>query len=167
MNESDGLGVEGLSGAGREAVVDKLAVFAEDGAFDDLVATIGIVVKEGVADMLHMDPDLVGASGFENALYQGHIAETFQYFIVGDRFLPVLSLGIGIEQFPEALVPAYVCHDGAGVFCKVSPCQGDILAADSMVEELFCEAADGFLGLCEDHQSAGIFVDPVDQPPTG
>ena len=77
----------------------------------------------------------------------------------------VFSFGIGVEQFPKALVAAYVCDDGAAVFGEVTPCECDILTADGMVEELFCEAADGFFGLCEDHQSAGVLVDAMDQTP--
>ena len=62
MDEAQLLGVEGMSGHQLEAVVDELAVFGERGAFQDLVAAVGGIVEEGMADVLRVDTDLVGAS---------------------------------------------------------------------------------------------------------
>lgn len=97
MDEADGLCVQGVPGANGEAVVDELPVFTEDGAFYDLIPAIGVVVEQGMADMLHMHPDLMSAACFQHTLYQGDIPETFQDLIMGDGFLAVVAFRIGIE----------------------------------------------------------------------
>jgi len=97
VNETNGFGVQGMPGANGEAIVHELSVFTEHGAFYDFVAAIGVVIKQRMADMLHMDTDLMCSSRLQNALYERDIAESFQYFIMGDRFFPVLPLGVGRE----------------------------------------------------------------------
>ena len=52
MDEAQLLGVKGVAGHQLEAVVDELAVLREGGAFQDLVAAVHGVVKEGVPDVL-------------------------------------------------------------------------------------------------------------------
>src|SRR5690348_11339043 len=116
MDEADGLGVPGLTGADGKAVVHELPVLTEHGPFDDLIAAIGFVVEEGMTDMLHVHPDLVGTAGFEDALYEGDIAEAFQDLIVGDGFLAMFPFGIGVEELAETLVTAYMGHDRSGLF---------------------------------------------------
>ena len=97
VNEADGFGMQGVPGAYGEAIVHELSVFAEHSAFYDFVAAIGVVIKKRMADVLHMDTDLVCSSCLQNALYERDIAESFQYFIMGDRFFSVLPLGVGGE----------------------------------------------------------------------
>ena len=97
VNETNGFRVQRMPGANGEAIVHELSVFAEHGAFYDLVAAIRVIIKQRMADMLHMDTDLVCSSCLQNALYQRDIAESFQYFVMRDRFFAVFSLWIGVE----------------------------------------------------------------------
>lgn len=97
MNESQRFCMEGMTGANGETVVHELSVFAEDGAFYDLISAIGIVIEEGVADMLHMDPDLVRPACLQYALHQRDISKSFQHFIVGDGLFSMFSFRIGVE----------------------------------------------------------------------
>jgi len=96
VDKADGLGVQGMPGANSEAIVDELPVLGKHGSLYDLIAAVGVVVKQRMPDMLHMNADLVGAARFQDALYQGNITETFQYFIVGNGFFSVLAFGVGI-----------------------------------------------------------------------
>src|SRR5579872_5410671 len=52
-------------------------------------------------------------------------------------------------------------YDRAGVFGQVSPYEGHVLPANGVVEKLFGEATHGSFGLGQDHQAAGVLVDPV------
>ncbi len=54
-----------------KTVIYELSVFAENRPFYDLVATIGIIIEEGMTDMLHVDANLVRTSRFQDALHQG------------------------------------------------------------------------------------------------
>lgn len=45
MNESDRLGMKGMAWAECETIIDELTVFAEDGAFHDLVSTISVIIE--------------------------------------------------------------------------------------------------------------------------
>jgi len=63
MNEADGLGMQGLPGADwRSSCRTNCRYLLKDGAFYDLVAAVGVIVEQRVANMLHMHPDLVGAA---------------------------------------------------------------------------------------------------------
>jgi hypothetical protein len=167
VDKADGLGVQGMPGANSEAIVDELPVLGKHGSLYDLIAAVGVVVKQRMPDMLHMNADLVGAARFQDALYQGNITETFQYFIVGNGFFSVLAFGVGIEQFAKALVSAYVGHDRTGIFREVAPNKGHVLPADGMVEELFSEAADGPFSFGEHHEAACVLVDAVYEAEAG
>lgn len=167
MDEADGLGMQGVAWADGKAVVYELPVFAEYGALYDLVPSVGVVVEKRMSYMLHVYPDLVGAPCLQHALYQGCITESFQYFIMGDGFLAVLAIGIGVEKLAKALVSAHVRDDGAIVFDEVAPYQGEVLPLDRVVEELFGQAANGFFRLGQDHESAGVLVDAVNEAKAG
>src|SRR5580692_4190000 len=98
MREAQCPGVEGMPGTDGEAIIDELLVLAEHSAFYDLVAPISVVVEQGMTDMLHMHPDLVGPARLQHTLYQGGIAESLQYAIVGDGFFAIVSFRVGVEQ---------------------------------------------------------------------
>lgn len=167
VDKADGLGVQGMPGADSEAIVDELPVPGKHGSLHDLIAAVGIVVEQRMPDMLHVNADLVGAARFQDALYQGDISETFQYFIVGNGFFSVLAFGVGIEQFAKALMSPYMGHDRTGIFREVAPNKGHVLPADGMVEELLGEAADGPFSFCEHHEAACVLVDAVYEAKAG
>ena len=52
MHKAQFLGVEGMTGQQFETVVDKLAVFRESCAFENLVAAVGGIVEKGMTDKL-------------------------------------------------------------------------------------------------------------------
>jgi hypothetical protein len=69
MDESKGPGMQGLSGANSKTIVNELFIFGKNSTFHDFVTAIGIIVKKGMAYVLHMNPDLVGPACFKFTLY--------------------------------------------------------------------------------------------------
>ena len=53
VHKAQGAGVQGVAGHDLKAVIYKLFVLIEDGALQDAVAPVGIIIEEGVADVLH------------------------------------------------------------------------------------------------------------------
>lgn len=90
-----------------------------------------------MTDAFHVHADLVRATRFQFALNDGYIAQALQHFVVGDRFLPIFAIGVGLEDLAETLVAAHVRPDGAAVFRHIAPNQGNILAVDGMLEKFF------------------------------
>ena len=95
--------------------------------------------------MFHMHPDLVGAAGFQDARYQCHIAESFQYTVMGDRFFPMITFRVSFKKFPETQVPADMSPDRACIFLYITPDQGNILAFHGMIKELFGQLSHSLL----------------------
>ena len=75
--ETENEGVECLAWQQSKVVFDKLLVARESGAFQNAVASVGCIVKEGMAYVAHVGADLVSAAGFKDAFHQRHVAETF------------------------------------------------------------------------------------------
>src|ERR1700748_3425364 len=101
-----------MTGADGETVVYELPVFTKKRSFLDFINSVSVIIEQGVTDMLHVHPDLVGPTRLQDALDQGDIAKSFQDFIVGNGFFSVISFGIGVKQLAKAQVSAYVRHDG-------------------------------------------------------
>ena len=70
MHKAQGLGVQGLPGHHLKRVFDEIPVAARALPVQDLVAAVGSIGEERVADVLHVYPNLVGTAGFKVALHQ-------------------------------------------------------------------------------------------------
>lgn len=135
-------------------------------SFQYLVAAVALVVEEDVADVLHVHAYLVGASGFEDALDEGDVAEAFEYAVVGDG---MLSFAIGQDSHLHAVarVAADVARDGSFVLFDVAPHQGTVAALRSLMEELVAQVGLGVGGLGDDEQAGGVLVDAMDETTWG
>ena len=78
--------MQGMSGYDFEAILHKMPVFGEDGAPQDLVPAVALIIENGMTDVFHMYPDLVGAAGFEPAFNETYISQFLQYFVLSDSF---------------------------------------------------------------------------------
>ena len=92
MFEAQCLGVEGLAGQQPEGVLDKLLVVRKGCAFQYSVSTVGCVVEKRMADVTHVGADLVGTPRFEDALYQGDVAEALHHAPVCDGMLAAFGV---------------------------------------------------------------------------
>ena len=114
-------------------------------------------------NVFHVHADLVGTTSLQDALYECHVSEPLEYFVVGDSFLAMVALRISFKQFPEALVPAHMGDDGSFVLLNIPPHQCNVFPLDGVIKELFCRMhAAG--ASCENarlhtsgHRRAGIF----------
>ena len=167
VGEPEFFGVEGLAGKDGEAVIHELLVFAKDGAFNNAVSAVGGIAEEGVAGVLHVDADLVGAPGLEAELGEGDVVEPFQHFVMGDGIFAVVAIGEGIHYFAEAQVAANVGLYGAFVFLEVAPNEGDVAAIDGVFFELGGQLCHGGFGLCDDHKAACVFIYTVNEAYAG
>lgn len=97
MAKSQGFSVQGLAGAEFETIFHKLAVLGEGGALEDFIATVFLIHEEGVAQVFHVNSDLVGASGFQPALHEGHVAQALQNPVMRDRMFALAAVLIDLK----------------------------------------------------------------------
>ena len=61
MRKSKRAGMECLTGAQGETVLDELFILCVDGSLADFAAAISFVIEKGMADGCHVHPYLMGA----------------------------------------------------------------------------------------------------------
>ena len=117
------------------------------------------VPQNGVADVRHVDPDLVGAPGLQSALHIGIAGEPLQHGPVGHRapaarhhrhLLPVRRVAADGGVHRAAVLPEIPDHDA-----PVNPGQGVVL-------KLGGELLVGEVVFRRDEEAGGVPVDPVD-----
>ena len=84
MNKAEGLGMESLTWAELEAILYESLVTTAALTSQNLGTTIGFIHEERMTDLLHVGTDLMGTARFQDALYQGGIAEALQNLIMGN-----------------------------------------------------------------------------------
>ena len=125
MAETQRAGMQGLARAEVEAVVDEGTVRGRTFAAQDFLSAVALVVEQCVADALHVDTDLVGASSLQLAFHEGDVSQSLQYAVVGDGGFAVRVL---VGQYghlqPVFGVTAYVAANGTLVLGKGPPDEG-------------------------------------------
>ena len=81
MNEAKFFCVQCLSRTNIETIINKLLVFGIYSSFHNPIASIKIIIEKRVADILHVNPDLVCAARFQSAFYQCYIIESFEHTV--------------------------------------------------------------------------------------
>ena len=104
-----------------------------------------------MADVFHVNADLVCAACFKLALNNGNITKPFKYFKMGSRILAILAIGVGVENFAKALMAADMGLYRSGVFGNIALNKRNVLAVDGMVEKLLCQAGYRFFGFGQHH----------------
>ena len=164
MDEAEGLGVECLAGADLKAVVDEGFVGAAALAAQYLGAAVGLVAEEWMADVLHVGSYLMGAAGLKAAFDEGDIAELLDDAPVGDGILAYAGVGSGYGHAEAVLwVAGDVALDASLVGVEVAPYEAVVDAVGVVDEELLAEGGLCLRRLGDDEQSAGVFVDAVDE----
>ena len=144
MPEAEGSGVETL------AVLAQLGLFmAVDG-----------VAQDGMADVRHVDADLVGAAGFELAADVGIAPVAFDDLPVGHG-VPGIALG-DAHFLPVGGVPPDGGIHGAGVLPEGAADNALIGSGHGVVLELGGQPGVGVVVFRYGQQAGGILVDPVD-----
>jgi len=61
--------MKGLPLANMKTIINKLFVFGIHGPFYNFITPIKVIIEYRVADMLHVDPYLVGTAGFQDTFH--------------------------------------------------------------------------------------------------
>ena len=132
------------------------------GTFQNLVTAVALIIEEYMADMFHVNTNLMGTSRFKNAFYKSDIAQTLQNPVMGHG---MLSLIIGQNGHLHAVsgIPANVSGDGSLVLFNGSPHQGTVASFGGFVEELHTKVGFGIWCFGYDEQSGSVFIDAMNQ----
>ena len=84
VSEAEGAGMKGLAWQERKAIVYELFVFSKHGAFENAIAAIGSIAKQGMTNGAHMYAYLVGAACFEFTFHEGNVIKAFNNAVMGD-----------------------------------------------------------------------------------
>ena len=137
VDEAKCFGVKSLPWTDLKAVLDELAVLGVNRALADFRATIPFVIEQRMADVAHVNPDLVRAPGFQPALDNRHIAKSFQHLIVCHGVLAALIItGIDLETKPVVGVASDVAVNRPLILLDVAPDNGHVPPLDGVLEEL-------------------------------
>ena len=124
------------------------------GALAYFRSSVASVVEEGMPDVVHVNPDLVGPSRLQAALYHCDIAESFEDLVVGDGMLsPFVIFRVDLEAEAVVGITPYGTVDSTLIFLDVPPNNSDVKPLDAMFEKLFRQIQLGFVILCH-HQQA-------------
>ncbi len=74
MDKTECARMKCLTGTDIEASLNKLTVAAGGSALQNLVTSVAFVVEERMADVLHVDTNLMGAARLQLALHEGNVA---------------------------------------------------------------------------------------------
>lgn len=61
--------MKSLARTSVETVADELRILSESRTLQNLIAAIGLIIKERMTQMLHVNTDLMGATRLQSAFY--------------------------------------------------------------------------------------------------
>ena len=113
--------------------------------------------------MLHVHSNLVGSACFEPAVDQRNVTQRLDHRIMRQGMFALASVCKNGIMLPIFGVAANVSLNAALRRVWSSPNQSQIPAAAAAFKELPSQMGHGLFGFCNDHYSAGVFVEPVNQ----
>src|SRR5450432_1033962 len=97
MDKTNGFCMQRLSFANIKTVVYELFVLIKDCPFKYFISSICFVIEQWMSDIFHMHTDLVSATGFQYASYQGYISQTLKHFKMCDGFFTMFPVRISLK----------------------------------------------------------------------
>ena len=116
-----------------------------------------------MADVLHVDADLVGASRFQTTFDEVDIAQPFEHPVMRHGVFAVLPVGEDGHFEPVAQAASDVSFDRSLFLFHVAPHQRVIDPVDRVVEKLSGQPGVGALVFGHDQNAGRVLVDAVDQ----
>lgn len=165
MGKAEGLGMQYLPRTEGETVLDILAVLLRTKPFEDLTASVFLIGKKRMTDMLHVYTYLVGSSGLQTALNKGDVRELLQYPPMRDGLFGLRTL-FEIPYAVDRTIPVIAgkrSFDRTALLFERTPDKGIVRTLCRVVEELFGEVGFGFRGLGNEQETGGVFVDTVNE----
>ena len=102
--------------------------------FDILTRAVGVVADNGVADMMEMHADLVGASGIKIGFDESGVFESFQHAETSPGFASFVRHG---HFLPLRFVTSNRAMDFAGVFWEAATHDGAVRFLHRSTGKLF------------------------------
>ena len=114
--------------------------------------------------LLHVGTDLMGTARFQDALYQGGIAEALQDLIMGNCTLANTAIRVEDLHAETVLgITTDIALDASLILHDITPYQRIVTAMGCLVEELLAQCRLGSRSLGYHEQSARILIDAMDQ----
>ena len=158
--------VQGVARHSLEAVLDKLLILGEGCTLQYLVTAIALIIEERMADILHMNTNLVCSARLEATLHQGHIAIALEHLVVRHCVLTLRAIGKDIHLVAIARIATDMARDSSLIFCQVTPHERTIAALRGVEEELVREVLTRLLVLADNKDARGVLVDTMHQAGT-
>ena len=147
---------------------NRLGGLSQMGGLGFEARSIDGICQQGMADMGHVDADLVRASGLQFAAHQRHGtgagAKNFLRIPMGDRFTRTLMMGHG-HFLAIVRMARDGCVDVPRAAIHPAPDKSPIGARQRECPAVICkeirQALMGGIGLGDDEQSGRVFVDAM------
>ncbi len=137
MYEAQRFGVQRVPGHDVESLLHKHFVLAEHRAFHNVIAAIALIAEQRVPDVFHVYANLVGAAGFEIALYEAHKIQSFQHFVMRDGPFAMIAFRENGKHLPVFAVAAHMPAHSTLVGFGFAPNHCVISALYGVVKKLF------------------------------
>ena len=105
-------------------------------SFQYLMAAIAFVIEQHMADMFHMNTNLMCTPCFQNTFHESDVSQPLQYAIMGYGVLAHRRVGHHRHLHPVSRIACDIANDGSFILFYNSPYQGAILAFGRFIKEL-------------------------------
>ena len=125
--------------------------------------TITLVIEKRVANMLHVNTNLVRTPGFKPAFHQCDIRHPFQHFVVcyGMFCDWIFTFGKYSKQHSIAWIASQCTDNCAFIFFYIAPNKCLIATLSGFIKELFTEICLCHFGFGNKQQTRSILVDTM------
>lgn len=163
MHEAQRLGMESLARTKLETIADELLVLRVDSAFANLRTAIALIIEKRMADIIHMDTNLMGTARLQTALHNRHITETLQNLVMSDSMLALVTIRINLETETVIRITADIAGNRTLILLQIAPDDRNILTLNGMPEKLPGEVKLRLIILRDDKKTGSIHVDTMNQ----
>jgi hypothetical protein len=136
MDESQRFRMQRLTGDDGKTVGYELTISGECRSFQDRRTSVSLVIEQRMADVFHMNPDLVRAPGLEFTRDEGYVVESLDHLVMGDGMAPLFRIFTNTLNQPVPGISPDTGLDGSFVVSHIAPDQSQVAPVDGMFEKL-------------------------------
>ena len=118
------------------------------------------ISDQRIAQIFHMDTDLMGAAGFQCQADQAVPVFFFQHFIVSNGRFAMFKVDGTLDD--GAVLSSQWSGDGSGGGSDPAARDPEVFPVDFPVPDHGCENTAADQMLCDDCQTGGVMIEPVD-----
>src|SRR5690348_2068066 len=97
MNKTQRSCMQGMARANSKAIFQKLFILTEYSSLYNFIASICVVIEQGMTNILHVYAYLMGTTGFQDTLHERNITESFHNLVMSNSLFAVLTLRISFK----------------------------------------------------------------------